>query len=70
MAKNYRAGGQWARPWNTMDHARSSLMQARMLLRREMAPGDYPLLTADEVDVLQAIDTALLSLERITGNGN
>jgi len=35
-----------------------------------MAPGDYPLLTADEVDVLQAIDTALLALERITGNGN
>jgi len=65
MAKNYRAGGQWAQPWSTLDHARSGLMHVRMLLRRDLAPGQYPLLTADEADLIHSIDEALLALERI-----
>jgi len=65
MAKNYRAGGQWAKPWSTMDHVRSDLTSARWRLRRELAPGEYPLLTADEAELIQAIDVALLALERI-----
>jgi len=65
MAKRHGAGGQWAQPWSSLDHARSGLMHVRMLLRRDLAPGEYPLLTADEADLLRSIDEALFALERI-----
>jgi len=67
MVKNYRAGGQWAKPWSTMDHVRSHLSSARWMLRRELAPGEYALLTEDEAILIQCVDQAILALERITG---
>ena len=43
MPKNYRAGGQWVRPWDTLDHVRSDLTSARWRLRKELAPSEYAL---------------------------
>jgi len=63
--KNYRAGGQWVKPWDTLDHVRSDLTSARWRLRKELAPGEYPLLTADEAELINYVDMALLALERI-----
>jgi len=65
MAKNYRAGGQWAKPWNTMDRVRSNIVSSIWMLRREVPDSEYALLTADEVDLLHHLREALAALERV-----
>jgi len=65
MPKSYRAGGQWVRPWGTMDHVRSHLTSARWMLRKEIAPSEYALLTSDELELIHYIEQALLAVERI-----
>jgi len=67
MSKNYRAGGQWARPWNTMDRVRSSLTSAHWMLRREIPQSELVLLTEDERELIYYIEQALIALERIAG---
>lgn len=61
-----RAGGQWVRPWSSLDHVRSYLMHARSTLLRGVPQDAYALFTADEAELIQAINTGLMAIERIT----
>jgi len=61
-----RAGGQWVRPWSSLDHVRSNLMHARSILLRGIPQDAYPLLTDDEAALIEAINIGLICIERIT----
>jgi len=61
-----RAGGQWTRPWSSIDHVRSWVMSARHTLLRGVPQDAYALFTEDEAELIQALNTALMAIERIT----
>ena len=59
------AGGNWRKPWGTLDHVESQLLHARSLITKGYVPGDYVLWTDDEKAVVDAIYTALDAIGRI-----
>ncbi len=65
-----RAGGQWARPWSSLDHVRSNLMHARSILLRGVPQDAYALFTEDEAWLISSINDGLRAIERIVTDGD
>ena len=66
MRSAARAGGDWVRPWGTIDHVRSQLLHAQSLLLRGIPQDQYPLLTEDEVTLINSITDAIRAIDRMS----
>jgi len=50
-----RAGGDWVKPWSTLDHVLCAVHNCSCILLREWKPGDNNLMTDSERALLAAL---------------
>jgi len=65
MIKKEGPGGTWRKPWNRLDYVQSMLNSCLYTLHRQLRWDDDVLLTADEVNLLFHIRTAMEIMEGI-----
>jgi len=66
MRSAARAGGDWVKPWSTIDHVRSQCLHAQSLLLRGIPQDQYPLLTEDEIIIINSLTDAIRAIDRIS----